>query len=490
MVVEAARKSTTADADAVPPAAPVSASSQKPRKSNYAHLALSERGYMLGELLGKGGFGQVNRVTNIATGEVWAVKMISKATFSTSKDTESMKLETELMKRVRGHPNVVELKDVFEDRAFYYIVMELCLGGELMDRIVDHQHFSEKVAAAYFRQMLQGVKHCHDNLVVHRDLKPENFLFDALGPAAVLKLTDFGLSCGIKSPDEIITEACGSAYYIAPEVFKRRFTKACDVWSCGIILYLMLSGTVPFGYEAEEEMQVYESIQRDTLKLESRVWNHVSASARELVCGLLEKDPAKRYTLEEALAHPWTMGEAASDSAIDRAVVKSMLAFNARNKFKKEALKLIASTLSAADVQKLRQQFHAIDTDNTGTITFQELRDATARAGADPAAVEALMKEMDTDGDGTINYSEFIVATTDRQLVQHQNNIWWAFCEYDTDGDGKISADELAAVLKESPEQVRKYMDEFDADHDGTIDYEEFMRMVLPKDLKYKISRF
>mmetsp|Transcript_48967 Transcript_48967/g.136224 ORF Transcript_48967/g.136224 Transcript_48967/m.136224 type:complete len:315 (-) Transcript_48967:524-1468(-) len=308
---------------------------------------------------------------------------------------------------------------------------------------------------------------------------------------SALKLTDFGLSAFIEDQDTVLTEACGSAYYIAPEIFARSYTKAVDVWSLGVILYLFLSGTVPFGYDAEEETEVYESIQRDELRMDTPVWSRVSAPARELIAGLLEKDPSKRYTLDQALDHPWVKGDAAPDVLIDKSVITSMYNFTARNKFRKEALKLIASTLSAADVQNLRQMFHKIDVDNTGSITFAELAAAVDSMGMAECDVRQLMDHMDTDGDGTINYEEFLVATAERQLVNNQNNIWWAFCEYDTDGNGFITEDELCHIMKDqSREQVKKWLDEYDLNKDGKIDYEEFMRMVLPKDLKFKISRY
>ena len=164
-------------------------------------------------------------------------------------------------------------------------------------------------------------------------------------------------------------------------------------------------------------------------------------------------------------------------------------------------------------MQKLRQTFHEIDADHTGTISFVEMAQACKRMNLD-VDLESMMRTMDEDGDGVINYDEFITATADRQLVHHQNNIWWAFCEYDTNGvrtlcgfllqacccthndvpaaqDGFITAEELRAALGEGDrEQAAKYLAEFDRDNDGKIDYEEFMRMVLPKDLRIRIARY
>lgn len=459
------------------------------RKLKAKQSVRIEKFYTLGRKIGAGGFAEVQEGTDIRTGKVYAVKVLSKLVYAAEKDREHMRTEVELMAKLVGHPNVVNLHETYEDKKNFYLVMEYCTGNELMAVIEKMRTFTEQDAARMFRQMCLGVQWCHQHRVVHRDLKPENFLFADAGEQAALKLADFGLATEIKEQDSIIHDACGSAYYIAPEVFTRRYTKAVDVWSLGIILYLLLSGTVPFGFHAEEEAAVYKEIQTKPMKMEGAEWSHTTAAARELISGLLEKDPAKRYTIEQALEHPWVTGEAGT-APISKSIIKSMQNFNRKNKFKKDALKLIASTLSAVEVQKLRQTFHEIDADHTGTISFVEMAQACKRMNLD-VDLESMMRTMDEDGDGVINYDEFITATADRQLVHHQNNIWWAFCEYDTNGDGFITAEELRAALGEGDrEQAAKYLAEFDRDNDGKIDYEEFMRMVLPKDLRIRIARY
>lgn len=187
----------------------------------------------------------------------------------------------------------------------------------------------------------------------------------------------------------------GSAYYIAPEIFKRRYTKSVDVWALGIILYLLLCGEVPFGHTAETESEVYKAIQEQSLHFGS-FWNSITSAARELVSGLLQKDSSKRYTIEEALAHPWVAGVAAVDTPMDRALIQGLMSFNNKNKFKKQALKAVASKLSANDVRTLRDAFHKLDTDNTGFITYSELKVALATAGmgGDDEQIDKMMKSV------------------------------------------------------------------------------------------------
>lgn len=449
-------------------------------------------GIRMGAKIGSGGFSEVYSGT-LKTGTPCAVKVISKKVFKSKEDHDDMLREVEIMKRVAGHPNVVNTYASFEDKERFVIVLELASGGDVMSRIEKMlergEHFSEKVASRYFLQMLQAVKHCHDRLVVHRDLKPENFLLDTADGTGV-KLTDFGLSALLARPDETLTEGCGSAYYIAPEIFAKRYGPAVDVFALGVILFIMLSGTVPFGGSAADEKGIFRAIQTDPLVF-GKGWDSITPAARELITGMLEKDPTKRYTVEQALAHPWVTGDAASDKAIDRAVLNALLAFNARNKFKKAAIEMVASHLTAKDVQAMRETFMKIDTDNSGLITTAELMEALKGMKAlDKAEAKSLVDSIDVDKDGKISWEEFLHATLEAQMVKHQQQIWTAFNELDTDGSGSITVDELRVVLKdEPPEVIEKYIAEYDTDKDGTINYEEFLRMLLPKTLKFRVTK-
>jgi calcium-dependent protein kinase len=358
-----------------------------------------------GPSLGKGAFGEVVRAIRRVDGNPVGLKMISKITFRGEEERRLMLLEARLAQRASHphHPNVVTTYEYAEDAATFYMVMELASGGELMERITRHSVFSEAVAARYFAQLAEGLAHIHKQGVVHRDLKPENFLMEDASEGATVKITDFGLSDEIAEPDAELSDPCGSAFYIAPEVFKRKYTRAADVFSLGVNLFLFLSGTVPFGARAESEEMIYHAIQREPLRF-GEEWQQISAAARELVGGLLEKDPTKRYTLEQALAHPWVHG--APDKPLDKSLLSSLLSFNARNKFKKIALRLVASNMTAAAVAQLRTEFMKIDVDNTGTITHKEMKQALEGMGGmgsvDPDALTALIKNVDIDGDGVI----------------------------------------------------------------------------------------
>lgn len=413
-----------------------------------------------------------------------------------NKSKESAFLEGDIMNRVRGHRNVVNIEDMVEDDTCVHLVMEYCQGGDLMKYVVRCSHFSEKVASYLFRQMLVGVAHCHARGVVHRDLKPENFLFASTEGKAELKIADFGLATVIAEPQEEITDGVGSAFFIAPEVLARRYTASCDIWSLGVNLYLLLSGTVPFGATATKAAEVYRAIRSEPLTFSGKAWGAISPLARELVSGLLEKQPFRRYTLAQALAHPWVTGDgAAPDTPLDSSVIRAMTHFNARNRLRREALRLISSTLSADDLKVLAGQFHAMDTDADMLITYQELAAAIRKMGIGDSATEdevmRAMEAMDADRDGTIDLQEFLAATSELQMIEHQNNIWWAFCQYDKNGDGTITLDELRDVLRGDDEaKLLEYIREYDADQDGRISYEEFIRMLVPPDMEFTTIRY
>ncbi|VAH44649.1 unnamed protein product [Triticum turgidum subsp. durum] len=205
---------------------------------------IAER-YELGGELGRGEFGVTYLCTDRATREALACKSISKKKLRTAVDVEDVRREVEIMRHLPKHPNIVTLRDTYEDDNAVHLVMELCEGGELFDRIVARGHYTERAAAVVTKTIVEVVQMCHKHGVMHRDLKPENFLFANKKETAALKAIDFGLSVFF-TPGERFTEIVGSPYYMAPEVLKRNYGQEVDVWSAGVILYILLCGVPPF----------------------------------------------------------------------------------------------------------------------------------------------------------------------------------------------------------------------------------------------------
>jgi len=297
----------------------------------------------------------------------------------------------------------------------------------------------------------------------------------------MLKATDFGLSVFIEE-GKVYRDIVGSAYYVAPEVLRRSYGKEIDIWSAGVILYILLSGVPPFW--AETEKGIFDAILEGQIDFDTEPWPTISNSAKDLVRKMLTQDPKKRLTSAQVLEHPWIRGGEASDKPIDSAVLSRMKQFRAMNKLKQLALKVIAENLSEEEIKGLKAMFTNIDTDNSGTITYEELRTGLARLGSRLSEVEVkqLMEAADVDGNGTIDYIEFITATMHRHKLEREEHLFKAFQYFDTDRSGFITRDELETAMKEygmgDDATIKEIISEVDTDNDGRINYEEFCAMM------------
>ncbi|XP_021821488.1 calcium-dependent protein kinase 2-like [Prunus avium] len=438
--------------------------------------------YTLGKELGRGQFGITYLCTENSTGHSYACKSILKRKLVSKNDRDDIKREIQIMQHLSGQPNIVEIKGSYEDRYSVHLVMELCAGGELFDRIIAQGQYSERAAAAILRDIVNVVHICHFMGVLHRDLKPENFLLSSKDERAMLKATDFGLSVFIEE-GKVYRDIVGSAYYVAPEVLRRSYGKEIDIWSAGVILYILLSGVPPFW--AETERGIFDAILEGVIDFESEPWPSISDSAKDLVRKMLTQDPRKRITSAEVLEHPWLrVGGVASDKPIDSAVLSRMKQFRAMNKLKQLALKVIAENLSEEEIKGLKAMFTNMDTDKSGTITYEELKTGLARIGSrlSEAEVRQLMDAADVDGNGSIDYIEFISATMHRQRLERDEHLYKAFQYFDKDSSGYITRDELEAAMKEhamgDENTIREIISEVDADNDGRINYSEFCAMM------------
>ncbi|KAF5455724.1 hypothetical protein F2P56_025271 [Juglans regia] len=438
--------------------------------------------YVLDKELGRGQFGITYLCTERATGQKYACKSIARRKLTNHKYIEDVRREILILQHLTGQPNIVEFKGAYEDRQNLHLVMELCSGGELFDRIIAKGSYSEREAASIARQIVNVVHACHFMGVIHRDLKPENFLMVSKDEKSPIKATDFGLSVFIEE-GKVYKDIVGSAYYVAPEVLRRRYGKEIDVWSAGVILYILLSGVPPFW--AETEKGIFDAILEGNLDLQSAPWPNISTGAKDLVGKMLMGDPKKRITAADALEHPWLKEDGeASDRPIDNVVLSRMKQFRAMNKLKKLALKVIAETLSEEEIKGLKQMFNNMDTDKSGAITFEELKTGLSRLGSKltETEIKQLMDAADVDGSGTIDYIEFITATMHRHKLEKDENLYKAFQYFDTDGSGFITREELRQAMTKygmgDDATIDEVIKDVDTDKDGRINYEEFAAMM------------
>ncbi|CAN6203081.1 unnamed protein product [Urochloa humidicola] len=437
--------------------------------------------YTLGKKLGQGQFGTTYQCVEKATGKQFACKSIAKRKLVTDEDVEDVRREIQIMHHLSGHPNVVSIVGAYEDAVAVHLVMELCAGGELFDRIIQRGHYSEKAAAQLARVIIGVVEACHSLGVMHRDLKPENFLFVNQKEDAPLKAIDFGLSIFFK-PGEIFSDVVGSPYYVAPEVLMKDYGCKVDVWSAGVMIYILLSGVPPFWDESEQG--IFDQVLKGELDFSSDPWPSISESAKDLVRKMLNRNPRKRLTAHEAQCHPWVCVDGvAPDKPLDSAVLTRLKQFSAMNKLKKMALRVIAENLSEDEITGLREMFKMLDTDNSGQITLEELKNGLKRVGANlkDSEITTLMEAADIDNSGSIDYGEFLAATLHLNKVEREDNLFAAFSYFDKDGSGYITHDELQKACEEfgiGDAHLEDIIRDIDQDNDGRIDYNEFVTMM------------
>ncbi|XP_019154534.1 PREDICTED: calcium-dependent protein kinase 32-like [Ipomoea nil] len=442
-----------------------------------------EATYKLGCELGRGEFGVTYLCTDKSTGDHFACKSISKKKLRTRVDVEDVRREVQIMRHLPKHPNIVTLKDTYEDDHAVHLVMELCEGGELFDRIVSRGHYTERAAATMTRTIVEVIQICHKHGVMHRDLKPENFLFANKKETAALKAIDFGLSVIFK-PGEKFNEIVGSPYYMAPEVLKRNYGPEVDVWSAGVILYILLCGVPPFW--AETEQGVAQAIIRSVVDFRKDPWPKVSNNAKDLVKKMLNPDPVKRLTAQEVLDHPWLQNaQTAPNVSLGESVIARLKQFSMMNKLKKRALTVIAEHLSVEEVAGIKEGFQLMDTNNKGKIDINELRVGLQKLGyqVTETDLQVLMEAGDVDNDGYLDCGEFVAISVHLRKMGTEDHLKKAFEFFDKNQTGYIEIEELRDALADeidpnSEEIVNAIMQDVDTDKDGRISYEEFDAMM------------
>ncbi|GER55057.1 calcium-dependent protein kinase [Striga asiatica] len=439
--------------------------------------------YDLGRELGRGEFGVTYLCTDVETGEKLACKSISKKKLKTAVDIDDVRREVEIMTRMPKNPNIVTLKATYEDDSAVHIVMELCEGGELFDRIVARGHYTERAAAYVMRTIVEVVQMCHRQGVMHRDLKPENFLFANKKETSPLKAIDFGLSVFFK-PGERFNEIVGSPYYMAPEILKRNYGPEVDIWSAGVILYILLCGVPPFW--AETEQGVAQAIIRSVIDFKRDPWPKVSDSAKDLVKKMLNPDAGRRLTAQQVLEHPWLQNiNKAPNVSLGETVKARLKQFSVMNKLKKRALRVVAEHLSVEEVAGIKEAFDKMDTGKKGKVNLEELKVGLHKLGHQipETDLQILMEAADIDGDGSLNYAEFVAVSVHLRKMANDEHLHKAFAFFDRNKSGYIEVEELRDALSDeddanNEEVIIAIMHDVDTDKDGRISFEEFAAMM------------
>jgi calcium-dependent protein kinase len=327
-------------------------------------------------VLGVGMSGQVRKITRLSDGKVFALKTI--VTHDMGEEArEELQNEIQILKGL-DHPHIGKLYETFEDpNVQIHLVLELCTGGELFDRLMEKKLFREDQTAPLTRNMLRALHYIHCKNIVHRDLKLENWLFRTDQADTDIVLIDFGLSAKFREKEnheeEHLHSRVGTSYYIAPEVLNGDYTSSCDMWSLGVVVYMLLSGTAPFG--GSDDNQILSSVMKHEYSLTGERWANISDDAKDFIRKLLDPDPETRFTAEQALEHPWVTKDAAEHPAltIDATTYDNLKQFKKFHELKRIAMDVVAFSLDHSEIGQLSEVFQDMDDDNNGFITFREV---------------------------------------------------------------------------------------------------------------------
>ena len=445
--------------------------------------------YLKIKTIANGTYSKVYIVQNKTDFKLYCCKEILKNKLA---DINKFRNEINVLSKV-DHPNIIRLYEVFEDDRYISIIMELCQGGDLFKKINElaekDQSFSEKEAVKIFKQLMSAVSHCHSQGICHRDLKPDNIIFLNKDPDSTIKIIDFGLSKifgelkpimkGNKVEKNIMSLRVGTAYYMSPEVLQGNYDNKCDIWACGVILYIMLCGYPPF--DGESEHDILKAISKKKFYFPEDEWKSVSDDAKDLIKHMI-CDADKRYNAEMVLNHPWIEKNAPNSKGnLAKFNFHKLKDFGNLYKLTKYVIGFIASRAGEEDISNLKKVFEEIDTNKSGTLDIHEIKNSIDKMASEKQVEdeekEAIIKQIDTDKSAKIEYNEFLTACLEQKVYLREENLLSAFMMLDLDGSGKISKAEIKQALNGDidNETLDKIVQEFDLDGDGEIDYKEFV---------------
>ncbi len=439
--------------------------------------------------LGQGSFGLVFLVRHKISGQVRAMKILRRITEKGEETDKQLINEINILKKI-DHPSIIKIFSFYIGKTDFILITEYCSGGELYDKMGKDHSFSEIQIAFIMYQILSAVNYCHKLNIVHRDLKPENILIKKIEDNIFYRVSiiDFGTSQILSKIPQNDGYVYGTPYYMAPEVLQKKNNIKCDIWSCGVILYLFLANKYPFMGKDIGEM-AYNVINHphDTSLLKG-----FSPSCLDLLSKMLEKDPEKRISAEEAINHPFFQETKAkeilnnfSDNKVFEYCFNNMKNYNCRSILQETALAyLVHNYIDLEGAVEAGKLFSKIDTDGNGVISSEEFFMFMTEKGVNEDLIAELFEKIDTDHDMNINYEDFIRASIDKSIFLNENALRFAFDYFDIDGSGEITLDEIAQIFKnhiksgDITKGLKKIISEVDINKDGKVQFSEFKQIM------------
>ena len=451
--------------------------------------------------LGEGSFASVYKVQSRLSDEIRAMKIINKSSNISLEDDKEIFNEINIL-RTMDHPNILKIFEFYSNKDSYSIVTELCSGGELFQEIIDKGPFNEKYAAYVMYQIFSAINYCHNMHIIHRDLKPENILIvkREKNGYPLIKICDFGTS-KMFDKGAVQKKLVGSSYYIAPEVLKKHYNEKCDMWSCGVILYILLSARPPFG--GDNDTEIMARVAKGKYDLKSSPFDTISKEGKDLIKSLLVMEPEKRLSADKALSHPWLKQNQAkelfnqikSKDTIYK-LVENLKNYHSDSVIQETALAyLVHNFPQSSDVINACKLFNLMDVSGDGKINQKELLQGLKQQIQSDTLeqdVAKIYKNLDMDNNGYIEYEEFVRAAVNKERFLSEGILKFAFRYFDKDNSGEIDFNEIEEVFKQSitdknkvHESLKKIINEVDQNGDNKIDFNEFVS-IMKKMIKKK----
>lgn len=433
-------------------------------------------------VLGTGVSGSVRTCIHKKTHIQFAMKTLNKRNL---KPEKLMQVHSEISIMAQlDHPNILRLFEFFETEHEIFLIVELCKGGELLDRLHEQMghRYSERTACKLVYTMLSAVRYCHANNIVHRDLKLENFLFEDETPDSHLKLIDFGLSQHFEQ-DEALHRAVGTPYYVSPEVLQGNYNCKCDIWSIGVVTYILLSGVPPF--YGPDDKATLQSVRLGKWTFNTSLFRPVSVAAKNFITMCLDRNVSTRPSAAVSMKHQWfqLLRSKATADTVSLDIVDRIRGFTRRSPLSRLCMEVVAHCLADTQIASMREEFGKFDLDHTGEISYADmqcvLRSLVSTGELTEQDIDQIFSGVNFDETGIIQYHEFIAATVSRRTITEEN-MRIAFDRISRDEDFITSSDLCDLLGQEmSNDQVGAMLKEIYALPNKQLDYKHFRRIML-----------
>jgi len=446
------------------------------------------KNYEFISILGMGAYGKVRLYRDKNYKDLlFAIKTLKKEGIS-SYQFNLLKSEVNILSNL-DHPNIVKYFGAFEDNYYVHIVMEYLKGYDLYKIISLKKYtgFDEKDMCEIIQQLLKALSFIHSQNIIHRDIKPENILFANKRDYSTLKLIDFGLATTSNKD----TKTVGTPYYMSPETIDGHANARSDIWSVGVIIYLMLTGK--YAFNAEKGENLYHKIKNDEIDMKPLIESQCSEEAKDFICKCLKKNYNERMSTTECLEHPWITKFCfkKNSNLLSNDTINTLLDFANKNALQKEIYYFIAKISSENDINKLKQFFNQLDVDSSGTLTIEEVERAFKEIDIKitEEELQQIWDGLDFHKDGQVNYSEFLAAMVSNFNFQKEEKLWSVFNLFKEGNKNKnyITYESLCNAAKAlnlniNEDEIKKCFEQYDEE----IDFETFKKLILEPELEEK----